>query len=295
MTEGEAPKLTGPAEKVLRRRELPGLLLEEKAYFSNIEAPSHDHPDAVFCIVLQGGCTEVYGCKTREYRPFDSEFLPPGHQHSLRFHAPRTRCLSLQIERSWLERVQEYGLRLGDSVHSQGGVLMELFAKVHRELQAGDAASCLALQGLTAEMLAHVSRFAAPGTPRRPRWLEQVRELLHARFTDQLRLCAMADEVGVHPTYLAREFRRHFGRTMGQYVRELRIRQSMAELSRPQANIADIAVAAGFADHAHFSRSFKAQTGMTPGEYRRTLVAETGIRDFAEPCPLRGAGEMDAD
>jgi AraC-like DNA-binding protein len=56
---------------------------------------------------------------------------------------------------------------------------------------------------------------------------------------------------------------------MGQYVRALRVQQSMVELSRSEATLAEISAALGFADQSHFSRIFKSHTGMTPGEYRR--------------------------
>lgn len=294
MADEKQPKLTAPGEQVLRRRQLPGLLIEERIYFSNLESLTHAHPDAIFCTVLQGGCTEIYGRKTRHYQRFDSEFLPPGHEHALKFHAPTTRCLSLQIVQPWLERAREYGLRLGESMHSQGGVLMLLFAKVYRELRADDEASCLAIEGLTAEMLAHVSRRSTAGVGRRPRWLERARELLHANFSDQLKLYEVADEVGVHPAHLAREFRRQFGKTMGQYVRELRVRRAIVELSRSQNTIAEIGARAGFADQSHFSRIFKSQTGMTPGEYRQTFAATDEVRRSADRDHSNHVGEMSA-
>lgn len=84
------PSVTDLQEKVLRGREFSGLRLQERVYFSNLGSLPHAHPDTIFCIVLQGGCTEDYGGKTRQYRLFDSEFLPPGHEHSLKFHAPKT-------------------------------------------------------------------------------------------------------------------------------------------------------------------------------------------------------------
>jgi AraC-like DNA-binding protein len=39
---------------------------------------------------------------------------------------------------------------------------------------------------------------------RSPRWLQQVRELLHEQFRSNLTLEAIADVVGIHPVHLAR-------------------------------------------------------------------------------------------
>ena len=263
------PTQPGIDETILNRREFPEFVLQEKLYLSNTRSPLHVHSEAILCIVLEGACEEQYERKTRQYSRYDSEFLPPHHEHSLKFYGPKTHCLSLQIQESWLIQAQEYGLRLNESVQLNGGVIMDLFMKVNREFEANDSVSYFALQGLIAEMLVHGMRHNITANTKRPRWLNQAKDLLHAQFADQLKLCAVAEDLGIHPVHLAREFRKHFGKTMGQYVRELRITQSMVELAQSQRKIAEIAIASGFADQSHFSRIFKEHTGWTPAEYRR--------------------------
>src|SRR5205823_3842255 len=98
---------------------------------------------------LQGSCTERYGGATREYRVFDSEFLPPGHEHSLKFTSPLTRCITIEIDNSWLERIQDFGFRLGPSIHLRG-VLAELFSKLDYELRI--AHSCRQLSQTEASL-----------------------------------------------------------------------------------------------------------------------------------------------
>src|SRR5881392_3182846 len=107
---------TNSDEGLVSSRDFSGLLVEERTYFES-HSDKHAHEDAILCIVLQGSCAETYAGKTREYRVFDSEFLPPEHEHSLTFNSPLTRCLNLQIDKSWLQRVQEFGFKLGPAVH----------------------------------------------------------------------------------------------------------------------------------------------------------------------------------
>lgn len=40
-------------------------------------------------------------------------------------------------------------------------------------------------------------------------------------------------------------------------------------------SLGSVAESCGFADQAHFSRRFKALHGMTPSEYRATLIVQT--------------------
>jgi AraC family transcriptional regulator len=86
---------------------------------------------------------------------------------------------------------------------------------------------------------------------------------------EPVRLADLAREVAVHPAHLARAFRQQFGTSVGGYVRRLRLDRAAAELERSDKALAAIALAAGFADQSHFTRSFRRHTGFTPGAYRR--------------------------
>ena len=61
------------------------------------------------------------------------------------------------------------------------------------------------------------------------------------------------------------------GCTVGGYVRRLRIDWARERLAQRGAALVDVALDAGFADHAHFTRVFHRETGMTPSGYRRRL------------------------
>jgi AraC family transcriptional regulator len=278
MLEREQPALSAMGENLVRSREFSGLLVKEVLYSSHPGKPTHSHANSVFWIVLRGGCTEVYAKRTREYGQYHSEFLPFGHIHSLRFHSPLTRCLSIEIANQWSEKAKDYGLLLGTALHSRGGPLVDLFMKVHRELCTADRASGLAIQGLVAEMLAHVSRRRL-STSQRPKWLDRVQEFLHAHFSEEFRMYDVADEVGVHPAHLSRQFRKSFGQTMGEYVRELRIRQAMLALTQSTASLANIGVTAGFADQSHFCRVFRTRVGISPGEFRKIFAISHVVRN----------------
>jgi AraC family transcriptional regulator len=118
------------------------------------------------------------------------------------------------------------------------------------------------------EMLVALARLDRDAT-RTPRWLLRAQELVHARFREPLRVGEVARAVEVHPAHLARAFRRHFGVSLGSYVRRLRLEWAAAELARAESPLASVALAAGFADQSHFSRMFKLHTGLTPRVYRR--------------------------
>jgi AraC family transcriptional regulator len=75
--------------------------------------------------------------------------------------------------------------------------------------------------------------------------------------------------LNVHPVYLTRCFRRHFGTTPGEYLRARRLREAAALLTQTDMCLAEIALEVGFADQPHFTHRFSDAYGISPGVYRR--------------------------
>ncbi|TKB15692.1 MAG: helix-turn-helix domain-containing protein, partial [Mesorhizobium sp.] len=65
-----------------------------------------------------------------------------------------------------------------------------------------------------------------------------------------------------------RDFNKAIGLTPAAYIRDRRLRRASALIERG-FGLADAAIAAGFADQSHLSRTFRAMHGMTPGMFRR--------------------------
>jgi transcriptional regulator GlxA family with amidase domain len=54
-----------------------------------------------------------------------------------------------------------------------------------------------------------------------------------------------------------------------QYIREVRVGVARHLLETSNQSLTNIAVQCGFYDQSHFTRQFKASTGITPLDYRR--------------------------
>jgi AraC-like DNA-binding protein len=67
---------------------------------------------------------------------------------------------------------------------------------------------------------------------------------------------------------LARHFRRAFGTSPHRYLLMRRLERAREMVCDPRMPLAEIAVAAGFADQAHFTRQFRKAFGFTPGLWR---------------------------
>lgn len=261
-----------------KKREVCGFSLLEINYCPGFELSTHAHKQANFCIVLAGGCAEIYRRKTRELTLSSLNFLPAQQPHSFKISRSGMRAFSVEIAPQWLKRMREYSLEVEDSVYCSSGPLIQLQTRLYHEFRNIDDASPLAVEGIALEMLAEASRRQIINkdgngkTP--PYWLKQARGIIHEEFSLHLSLDAIAQEVGVHPVHLARMFRKYYGCSPGEYIRRVRIENACRRMTTTGASLNEIALASGFSDQSHFNRIFKRLKGVTPGEYR----AEFGLR-----------------
>ncbi|MFY9556511.1 MAG: AraC family transcriptional regulator [Blastocatellia bacterium] len=140
------------------------------------------------------------------------------------------------------------------------------------EYSVPSVASDLTLEGLIMEMLGQVARDRGTAETATPQWLKLAVEMVHSEFGCNLTVTKIAETVGVHPFHLSRVFRRFYHQGIGEYLSKIRVEFACEELSKSEAQLADIAFKAGFADQSHFSRVFKRVIGVTPGAFRGSIA-----------------------
>lgn len=117
---------------------------------------------------------------------------------------------------------------------------------------------------------------AMPGPPRlldQPA-LARARACLESRL-DVVRSIELEAISGLSRFELARQFRTQFGTSPYRYSLLRRLDFARERLREGQP-LVEVALAAGFADQAHFTRMFKSAFGLTPGRYAALHVAATG-------------------
>ena len=265
----KAGQFYGTTSQALSAR---GFRFTEKSYSSQARLPSHAHELPHFCFVLSGSYKENIGGRTFERGPAALVYYPPEVSHAEE-HFTYGRHFLVEIDFTGLERVREYGARLFEPVLLAGESSLWLAARMYREFSERDDLSSLALESISTELLIAASRQhtqTAERTP--PAWLERVKEFLHDSFASPPHLEELARAVGVHPTHLTRVFRQFERCTVGDYIRKVRIEYARQRMISSYDPLVEIALAAGFADQTHFTRSFKRLTGMTPTEFRKVFA-----------------------
>lgn len=92
--------------------------------------------------------------------------------------------------------------------------------------------------------------------------------LMEQNVTRPIPIASIAQEVGVSVRQLERLCREHVGMDPGSIYRRLRMRYANWLIENTDRSVTDIAIEAGFADCAHFSRQFKDMYGLSPSTRR---------------------------
>ncbi|WP_288408759.1 AraC family transcriptional regulator [uncultured Herbaspirillum sp.] len=131
----------------------------------------------------------------------------------------------------------------------------------------------LYLRAKALEMLAQLLQHLRSGSrgevgTRQQRQLEQARRLLEQRYAEAWSIDRLAQTVGLNPKKLQAGFRAMAGRTVHAHLRELRLRAAAAMLAEGMG-VADTALAVGFSNLSHFSKSFRQMHGVTPSQWQQ--------------------------
>ena len=257
--------------RILKNIKLSDLELSEGLYNSGIKTPQHSHQWALLCLVLKGSYLESSGSKQYQRNCSTVFFHPPEEPHISNFSDTTVGIFQIEIKPQRLWQMECIASVFRNPINFAGGNEVQLAAKIYREFKWMDEASPVAIEGLTLELLAAAARlnYTTKNHYKTPDWLRNAKDFLHDNFSVNYSLDRIAAEVGVHPKYLATEFRRRYHLTIGEYTRRLRVEHACRELAKSEASIVEIALSSGFCSQSHFTRTFKLLTGFTPSQYRK--------------------------
>jgi len=144
------------------------------------------------------------------------------------------------------------------------------FHAAHRVLESG-AGALESEEGMFRVLAAIFQRYGStivtPVDTKERSAVGRARDYLTDNFDSDIGLDELAEVAGLSRAHLIRAFRREYHITPHAFLTDKRVREAR-KLLRDGKAPADVAIQCGFADQAHFTRHFKARTGVTPGQYR---------------------------
>ena len=249
---------------------LDGITLTDTEY-THERVDWHYHENAYFTFILQGKLIE--GNKKESYYCSNGSLLFHSWQEPHYNIKPEgyTRGFHIELAENRFDELDFDAGQLQGSFSIENTEVKLLLYKIFRETKIYDDITAGSVQMLLMEIFCRMLKSNARQSAKPP-WTKKLVEILRDGYAEKLSLKNLSNELNVHPAHLSRDFSKHFGCTLSEYVRKIRVEKSLALLPDKNRSLTEIAYQCGFFDQSHFLRCFKQINGANPSEYRRLLL-----------------------
>lgn len=228
------------------------------------DAP-HSHENPIVSFILEGDSFEQINHKRNHRSAGDIRFYGAGDLHQVTIDKFPSRNINFEFESDFLNRYELSEGEINFAVHKNQNA-KRLFLKIYKEFAENDDFSIASMQILLFDLIAeNETKF----NKHKPRWINQLDDLLNDRWNEQLSLQELSSEINVHPVTISKYFTKYFGSTYGEYVRRLRVNKSISLIKNSRLSLTEIAAFCGFFDQSHFTRNFKQLTGFLPKDFKK--------------------------
>lgn len=100
------------------------------------------------------------------------------------------------------------------------------------------------------------------------RRVQKVQEYINQHYKEEIRLADLAQLVGMTPTAFSRFFKLRTGRSISDYVIDIRLGHATRKLVDSTNSVAEICFECGFNNISNFNRIFKKKKGSSPKAFR---------------------------
>lgn len=112
------------------------------------------------------------------------------------------------------------------------------------------------------------SSFAKVDVDSESRRILKVKDYISKHYTEEIRLADLADLVGMSTTSFSRFFKLRSGKTLSDYVVEMRLGVAARQLVDTTNSVSEICYDCGFNTLSNFNRLFRKYKGCSPTEFR---------------------------
>lgn len=248
----------------------------------------HDHTLWELTLVETGSGTRFIGDSIKAFDAPDLVLIGPGLPHywhmrqdtsgfALQFASgedqPLWQLPEVQAFQT-LSRPAQFGLHVtGPAKDAIGGLIRRAagcngLARLTCFLSILDALLAAASQG--AATLAR-SAYSAPARQATYVGLQKAINRIFHSFHEPLRFSDILRDAHMSKATFERHFKRHTGKTVTQFVTEVRLQYACRQLAETDLPIGEIALASGFGNLSHFNHQFKVAHGLSPRGFRSSL------------------------
>lgn len=253
-----------------RNRQAGNIILTHSIYPAGFSGVWHQHDNSFFAFILKGGNLEKRKSKHIQSLPGTLLFYPAQEPHCNELYLSGSRNFHVEILPSWFEAHKLTEESFYNATDIADPMVKILFARMLKEFKNQDVFSDLVIEGLLLQALGEMKRVSKTKATM-PVWLNQVIAYIHDTphlYSSHTQIAKLVD---VHPATLAKTFPKFFHCTLGEYIRQLKIKKSLPLLAQRHLALDEIAFQGGFCDASHYIRIFAEVMGCSPSTYRNNL------------------------
>ncbi|MBO5455679.1 MAG: helix-turn-helix domain-containing protein [Muribaculaceae bacterium] len=259
-------------------------------YKDRFTFPVHRHEEYELNFLANcTGARRVVGDSMETIGEYDLVLIGNGIEHGWEQHEcdnNRIREITIQFSHdlfgeSLLEKTQLASVRRMLEVSSNGivfssGSIMKVFNRLDNLTKIDSG-----FYGMI-ELMAILYELAEEGNYRRlssssfaslkptvdSRRVQKVQDYINLRYKEDIRLSDLAALVGMTPTAFSRFFKLRTGRSISEYVIDIRLGHATRQLVDSTTSVAEICYECGFNNVSNFNRIFKKKKGTSPKMFR---------------------------
>ena len=100
-------------------------------------------------------------------------------------------------------------------------------------------------------------------------FIDQVRSIVLKNISDEnFGVPQLSSLLGLSPSQTLRKIKAASGKSVNQYIREIRLEKAAKLLKKTDQSIAEVSYQVGFSSASYFNKSFRKYYGVTPREFR---------------------------
>ena len=104
--------------------------------------------------------------------------------------------------------------------------------------------------------------------------IQKIRRFIDERFSQDITLSDVAEQVHLHPVYISKIFKEKTGMTFTEYLTDVRIETAARLLQQPGIYVYEVCEKVGYQNIKHFYKVFRRKKGCSPTEYRERIGNE---------------------
>ena len=121
-------------------------------------------------------------------------------------------------------------------------------------------------------------RVSSPAEPEKQeeRTITSITRYLQEHLSEEVSLSVLSDEFHLNSQYISQLFKNEIGVNFLTYLTNIRMEKAKKLLLSTSLSVAEVAEQSGYGDYRVFTKVFKKSEGITPSQYRRDFLEETG-------------------